>query len=515
MTQRLAFLLFFLSTLALAQAPAPPDQVYGELFRDVQMNRIFPDNKTFVDCVPKRSPAAILKDYRAAKNNPNLRFSLERFVDENFTRPASPTEAYRSDPNQDVVAHIEALWQVLKRTKDGPVTGSSLLALPKPYIVPGGRFREIYYWDSYFTMLGLQESGEWEVIRSMIDNFAYLIRTYGHIPNGNRTYYLSRSQPPFFALMVGLLAQKDGDRTLLKYQKELAREYAYWMDRSAPTRHRVRMPDGSYLNRYYDQQAQPRQESYFEDSTLARETGRERRELYRHLRSGAESGWDFSSRWFRDGQTLATIRTTELVPVDLNGLLYQLERTLARSYTLAGNRQLAAQYEQAARKRQAALEKYCWNAGEGWYFDYDLVSRRQSAEKTLAGFSPFFFELAPKAHMEAAVAVLQRDFLKPGGVVTTLKNTGQQWDAPNGWAPLQWMTIDGLERYEQRDLAADLARRWATLNIRVYKATGKLMEKYNVVDTTLETGGGEYPNQDGFGWTNGVLLKIIRRYQVQ
>lgn len=505
---------------AAAQSPVsavpatPPDKLYGELFRDVQMNRIFPDNKTFVDCVPRRSPAAIVKDYLAARNNPNLRFSLKLFVEENFTIPAAPQEAYRAQEDQDVVTHIEKLWTVLKRNRDQPMTGSSRLPLPHPYLVPGGRFREIYYWDSYFTMLGLEESGEWDVIRHMIDNFAFLIRTYGHIPNGNRTYYLSRSQPPFFALMVGLLAQKDGEKVFVRYGKELQREYDYWMDKTAPTQHVVRMPDGSVLNRYYDRDDIARQESFYEDSTLARESKRDRRTLYRHLRSGAESGWDFSSRWFADGKTMATIRTTDLVPVDLNGLLYQLELALARSYALSQNQGRAAQFRQAAEKRKAAIEKYCWNAQEGWYFDYDLVGKRQSAEKTLAGFTPFFFGVAPKTHIDAAADVLQRDFLKPGGVVTTLKVTGQQWDAPNGWAPLQWMTIDGLERYGKSGQARELARRWADLNIRVYKSTGKLTEKYNVVDTTLETGGGEYPNQDGFGWTNGVLLKIIKSYKL-
>jgi len=148
-----------------------PDIIYGQLFTDVQMSRIFPDNKTFVDCVPKRKPALIVADYLKIKNNPAIRFSLKMFVEENFEMPAAPPAFNYVQKEEDVSAHIKNLWSVLKREKDVMVEGSSLLPLPHSYIVPGGRFREIYYWDSYFTMLGLKESGETETIRHMLENF--------------------------------------------------------------------------------------------------------------------------------------------------------------------------------------------------------------------------------------------------------------------------------------------------------------------------------------------------------
>ena len=184
-------------------AQATPDKIYGQLFIDVQMQKIFPDGKTFVDCTPKRKPADIMYDYGLAKG---AGFDLKRFVLDNFNLPPAPPAFNYVVQEKDVVNHIKNLWGNLKREADkaSPLggglegAGSSLLPLPNPYIVPGGRFREVYYWDSYFTMLGLKESGETETIRNMIDNFAYLINTYGHIPNGNRSYYLSRSQPPFF-----------------------------------------------------------------------------------------------------------------------------------------------------------------------------------------------------------------------------------------------------------------------------------------------------------------------------
>ncbi|MFT4025167.1 MAG: trehalase family glycosidase, partial [Flavihumibacter sp.] len=209
--------------------PATPDELYGQLFVDVQLLKVFPDGKTFVDCVPKRAPAEIVKDYLAVKRNPAIRFSLKDFVEENFQIPQGAADNYTTPADEDIRAHINKLWKLLSRTPDTAVAGSSLLPLPYPYIVPGGRFREIYYWDSYFTMLGLKVSGETEMIANMVRNFAYLIDTYGHIPNGNRSYYLSRSQPPFFAMMVELLAGIRGDQVYAEYLPALEKEYAYFM----------------------------------------------------------------------------------------------------------------------------------------------------------------------------------------------------------------------------------------------------------------------------------------------
>lgn len=510
----LLWLFFFVSysqPTTTAQRVATPDEIYGELFVDVQLNHVFPDNKTFVDCIPKRDPKAIVSDYKRMKSNPAIRFSLERFVEENFIIPAPPQSSFETK-GEDVVTHINRLWEVLKRENDTAVAGSSLLPLPYPYIVPGGRFREIYYWDSYFTMLGLRESGQTELIENMIKNFAFLIDKYGHIPNGNRTYYVSRSQPPFFSLMVELLAGIKGDDVYKTYLPALQKEWNYWMDKTAPTRHVVRMPDGSTLNRYYDQLNRPRQESYAQDVETALNAARNKKEIFRDLRSGAESGWDFSTRWFADGYSITTIQTTSLVPVDLNCLLYQLEKNLAKAYQRNNDEAAAKRYDQLAENRKKAINKYCWSAKRGWYVDYNITTNRHSPELTLAGLVPFFLNLAPSNSIFITSEIVQMKFLQPGGVTTTLKNSGQQWDAPNGWAPLEWMTITGLENYGQNDLARTIAERWIALNIDVYRRTGKLMEKYNVMNTGLEAGGGEYPGQDGFGWTNGVLLALIKKY---
>ena len=490
-----------------AFAQQSPDKIYGPLFENVQMQGVFPDQKTFVDCVPIRKPSEIMADYERLVKEPN--FDLKAFVAANFTPPPNP---------DDIVTHINRLWAVLRREPTKAVAGSSLLPLPYPYIVPGGRFGEIYYWDSYFTMLGLRESNQIEMIENMIKNFASLIDRYGFIPNGNRSYYLSRSQPPFFSLMVDLLAEEKGNGVFVEYLPALQKEYNYWMDETAPTKHLVKMPDGSDLNRYYDQLDTPRPESYRQDVETSEASTEDPKTIYRNLRSAAESGWDFSSRWFADGQNITTINTTELIPVDLNGLLYHLETTLAKAFRVRGDASkndlaVAKKFEEAAERRKNAINQFCWSPSANWYFDCDTKGEL-SKEMTLAGVAPLFFRIVPEDRVEGIVSVLKEKFLQPGGVVTTLKETKQQWDAPNGWAPLQWLTVQGLRNYGQEALARDIAERWIRLNVKVFKDTGKLMEKYDVQDIGKLAGGGEYPGQDGFGWTNGVLLKLISLYGV-
>ena len=530
--------ILFVFTFCIAQKVSTPDKIYGQLFHDVQMNKVFADGKTFVDCLPKRSPSAILADYNKHKKSDS--FNLKRFVSENFQVPVNPADSYQTDTTDDVSAHIKKLWKVLRRDPDKVVEGSSLLALPYPYIVPGGRFREIYYWDSYFTMLGLKESGEIEMIENMVKNFAFLINTYGHIPNGNRTYYLGRSQPPFFAAMVNLLAEVKGDSIYKQFLQALEKEYRFWMEGSAKLvpgqayRRVVKLKDGTILNRYWDDSTSPRQESYKEDIETAEEAVRHfitvalfrdaahqkkatddlRRKMYRHLRAGAESGIDFSSRWFDDGQNLSTIHTTDFIPPDLNALLYNLEMTIAKAKMKQRDEIFSNEFRKKANNRLKAIQKYCYNSSIGYYTDYDFVKMQKSNSVTPGGMYPFFFfESGHDVTMiNRMAAVVRARLLKDGGIVTSEKNTGQQWDAPNGWPPLVWMTVGGLEKTGQKDLAKEIGHRWISLNVKVYRQTGKLMEKYDVEDTRKLAGGGEYPSQDGFGWTNGVLLRLISMY---
>lgn len=494
-----------------------PAHDLGALFHDVQLSGIFPDSKTFADARPLLAPAEIVARYDSARRAAG--FDFRAFVERNFELPRPVGEGFRTDPSQTMEAHIRALWPVLTRPPDSADARSSLIPLPNEYVVPGGRFREVYYWDSYFTMLGLVESGRTDLVRHMLDNFAYLIETVGHIPNGNRTYYLGRSQPPFFAAMVGLYARATDTSQALRYLDALEAEHTFWMDgaeRLAPAqvyRRVVRQPDGGVLNRYWDDRPEPRPESYRQDYELAQTLpAAEREAFYRNVRSTAESGWDFSSRWMRDPKDLRTLETTELIPVDLNSLLYHAERTIAALRAFrgrAGDTEVADRYSRAAEQRRQALLAIAYDPGSGFFYDVRWRSGERVTDRpTLAAAAPLYFGLATPEQGVHVAARLERDFLKPGGFVTTLIASGQQWDAPNGWPPLVWLAIEGVRRYRRDDLA-DVARdRWLALIRRTYRSTGKMMEKYDVADVNRQAGGGEYPTQDGFGWANGVALAL-------
>lgn len=479
------------------------------LYQAVQSSHLFADSKFFVDAVPKFSAEEILANYTAEKNNPS--FNLKNFVTQYFVLPAENVSEYSSG-KKDINTHLQDLWTELKRLP--AAGGGTLIPLPHEYIVPGGRFREIYYWDSYFTMLGLQVSGKIDMIENMINNFAFLINEFGFIPNGNRTYYLSRSQPPFFALMVYLLSEEKGETVLLQYKTALEKEYAFWMNgadtlttTNNAVNHVVLLPNGAVLNRYWDDETTPRPEAFIEDVHLAAEKSNAT-EIYRHIRAAAASGWDFSSRWFADFENMYTIQTTNIIPVDLNCLLLFIEKILQKTYTLANDVINADLFSGKIQLRKKAMHQYCWNENEGFFFDYNFVTEQQQMHFSLAALFSLFFNMASNEQAAAVAKVTEEKFLQPGGLVTTIYETGQQWDAPNGWAPLQWIAYTGLKNYRFNELAQRIKNNWLHNCERVYAATGKMMEKYNVMDTSVIAGGGEYPNQDGFGWTNGVYLKM-------
>ena len=483
----------------------------SRLFHDVQLSGIFTDSKTFVDAVPNRALDSIITDYEQVGASSN--FNLREFVKSNFSIQQDQSTEYEVRLSDSMTDHIDRLWTFLLRKDTLVPDQASLVPLPYSYVVPGGRFKEVYYWDSYFTLIGLIESGQHNLAKNMVDNFAYLIDTFGFIPNGNRNYYLSRSQPPFFALMVELL-HENNLAIRSDYRNQLEREYQFWMETGEPendafARNRVvSVGQGKVLNRYFDSTKKPRPESYKEDFLLAR-VKTDSEVFYQNIRSAAESGWDFSSRWFEDEETLSTIQTIRVLPVDLNCLLYQLEQTIAATYRDSGLLAESEEYTNKANTRADVINQYFWDEENGFYYDYHWKEKRLMNIETLAGVFPLYFHLADSVQASLVAKRIKSDFLFPGGVVTTLNETGQQWDAPNGWAPLHWIVISGLRNYGYFSLANEISRRWIALVRKVYLNTGSLKEKYNVVDTTLEAGGGEYPLQDGFGWTNGVTLKLI------
>jgi len=499
-----------------------PDILFPELFEAVQSSRVLGDSKLFVDAVARQDPEHICRVYRLERGAEG--FDLAAFVRSHFELPdSSAPQQSESSQHKHVAAEpvaerIETLWGTLAREADWAVDYSSLIPLPNPYLVPGGRFREIYYWDSYFTMLGLATSGHTQLVRDMVNNFAFLIDEIGFVPNGNRSYYCTRSQPPYFSLMIGLLAELEGDDSVYaRYLPQLEREYRFWMDgseRLSPEtpayRHVVRGPTGP-LNRYWDDLGAPRQESYIEDVDLAAGANRNPEALYRDMRAGAESGWDYSSRWLADPKSLNSIRTTSIVPVDLNTLMWHLEKTLVRACREAGHAEQAARYEDCAGRRLEALQSIFFDAEEGMFVDLALPGLQPTGVLSIAAAYPLFLGASGSSQARQVAEVLQRDFLKPGGWVTSNIASGQQWDSPNGWAPMQWITYEGLKRYGYEQAAEEGAARWASNNLAVYESCGRLLEKYNVESVGVIGAGGEYPVQDGFGWTNAVLLRLLTR----
>ncbi|WP_454737628.1 alpha,alpha-trehalase TreF [Cupriavidus necator] len=499
-----------------------PASRYGELFVDVQHSGLFADSKTFPDCIPNCDPELIVTRYREQRATPG--FSLADFVQAHFTRASVPESHYVSDPASTLRAHIESLWPVLTRKPMAHPPRSSLLPLPHRYVVPGGRFGELYYWDSYFTMLGLAGSGCGDLLLEMVQNFAYLIDTYGLVPNGTRNYYLSRSQPPVFILMVDLLEREQVARAI-DFLPQLRREYAFWMDGAQGLRpghaHRraICLADGVVLNRYWDDRCCPREEAFLEDMQTAMYSGRPHHSVFRDLRAAAESGWDFSSRWLdtpaaAQPANLGTIRTTAMLPVDLNALLWHLETRLAELCDQAGDAD-AGDFRAAAQRRKEAIMQTMWDAAAGAFVDYDWCRGEPRRCLTAATVMPLFLGLAQPAQAQAVAQAIAARLLDQGGLATTELTSGQQWDHPNGWAPMQWLAVRGLARYGHDTLAREIAQRWLATVASLYTHECKLVEKYRIEpcgEHAKGGGGGEYPLQDGFGWTNAVASALMALY---
>ncbi|RZI92488.1 MAG: trehalase, partial [Rubrivivax sp.] len=287
--------------------------------------------------------------------------------------------------------------------------------------------------------------------------------------------------------------------------QSLKTEHAFWMSGEAT----LGAADGTLLNRYWDDRCTPREESWREDVLTADAaktvTGRSPADVWRDLRAGAESGWDFSGRWCADPADIATIETTALAPVDLNALLAGLENAIALGAARSGDTTTAHAFEARATARCQQLQTRFWRADAGHFADLNWRDAADPRPLTAAALVPLYLGLATQAQADAMAAQVQRHLLGANGLLTTALTTGQQWDAPNGWAPLQWMAAQGLLRYGHLAQARDIATRWCASVHRVYLATGRLLEKYDVAEDK-PGGGGEYETQDGFGWTNGVFV---------
>jgi alpha,alpha-trehalase len=317
--------------------------------------------------------------------------------------------------------------------------------------------------------------------------------------------------------MVELFASIKGEEVYLKYLPELVAEHQFWMAGSNKLnatnkafKRIVLLNNQMVLNRYWDDDNTPRPEAYREDTQISNTALAKKETTYRNIRAAVESGWDFGSRWLEDGLTLQTIQTTEIIPVDLNCLLYNLEITISKTYLLKKNVPESAKFKKLASERKAAILKYCWDIKQGFFTDYQFNKQTSTRSLTTAGLFPLYFNLATEKQAEQVKQKVEEFFLYPGGLVTTPHITHQQWDAPNGWAPMQWIGYKGFKNYNMNPLADTIRDRWLLCVKSEYQKTGKMMERYNMLFPSIEGGGGQYPSQDGYGWTNGIYLQLLK-----
>lgn len=532
----------------------------GELLEAVQRSGIFADSKHFVDKALKGDPneafAAFHKLSGIATNGKEYKAALEEFLKEHFEGPGSELQGTQAD---DFVPEprnflplvrdasvrkwalaVHALWNQLHRkahasgksnTASQRPQKHSLLCIPNAVVVPGQRFRELYYWDTYWILKGLLVSGMRSTATGMVNNLLHLLHTYGLVPNGSRTYYLNRSQPPLLSAMVRELAAGDRDMKLLRAALPLLiREHDYWT--SSPKAVNVALKEKTHsLSRYYAAWSHPRPESFREDeATAAGLPNEQKSQLYCQLASAAESGWDFSSRWLANGRTLATIRTTQIIPVDLNAFLYDMEVNIGDFAAALGDLCIARTFEAAAAARSEAIQTLMWDTATGQWRDLVIESTSASGVarvthsscNSAANYVPIWAGLVSEGSDQVKAALKSfkaSGLLGVAGVSATTVTTGQQWDAPNAWPPIQELLIQGFTAFggtEGRQLAGSIAQRWLHTMLSNWSSQGRshhrMLEKYDAYKMGGSGGGGEYNVQFGFGWTNGVMLVLLAGY---
>ncbi|CAJ0757645.1 14626_t:CDS:10, partial [Entrophospora sp. SA101] len=542
----------------------------GELLKLVQLSRIFDDSKTFVDMPTKKPVAEVLQAVQKlltqSKLNPPTRSDVISFLStyfdkegqellspENYddkhctsTSPFSSLFPLNSKPDFLKNIHdpylkpfgeiVHKLWKTLVRKVDlsfmcdGCV--SSFIPLKNPFVIPGGRFREIYYWDGYFIIEGLLLSELYDLAKGMIENYLILVETYGFIPNGSRIYYLNRSQPPLLTQMVKRYYETTKDKQFLKRAlPTLIKEYNFWhRNKTIGINHQNKRYTLNYYNVYTDQ---PRPESYWEDYVTAQqpqsllnvhlqENNNDDRknklnesaiiELYSNIAAAAETGWDFSSRWANNYRLKPTTDSNNITDFPI------------------------LPFRKKARNRLDAIKELFWDDELNLFMDFNLTS----AIPAELSSNPFKL-------------LKSYDYIKkllgkyPGSLTSTLMDSGLQWDFPNSWPPLEYVVVKGLVQLSDKyypfnannrssngldkyyDLASSISQRFVSSVFCAWYITGgsikdllpklenttddgHIFEKYNTLTRNVPGGGGEYKVQTGFGWTNGVLLWMLNKF---
>ena len=392
----------------------------------------------------------------------------------NLARVAATIKVSEQDL-REVLEYIEKFWPKLIR--NNPEDAGTLIGLPNPYVVPAGSefFQEMYYWDSYPVILALLNHKKYSKLAiGMVENLLYLIDRFGIIPNATRFYFLARSQPPLLSHSIWHVYEKTGDRMWLEEAVSKV-EYEYknvWYNNVHPNYRRVYKD----LSRYYDI-------NVLDD--LAE----------------AESGWDMTSRY--SGKCL------DYLPVDLNCLLYVYEKDLANIYKILNNTNKEKFYKKRAKKRAETVREIMWSDQAGYFYDFNFVRESQSHALTIAGIYPMTVGIATKDQAKRIVGMVEDRLLKKYGVVQSEKFVeNKQWDWPNGWALMQLRIIEGLMAYGYDELALEIIKRWLKINIKLFRESGKLWEKYDVVHGRIGMAD-RYPTQHGFAWTNACFLLLL------
>ncbi|EGI59295.1 PREDICTED: trehalase-like [Acromyrmex echinatior] len=533
--------------------PGPVDlcdsQVYceGPLLHTVQLAGIFNDSKTFVDLYQLHDPNVTIENFNVlmkdTSNSPN-RTEVATFVAENFAMrnelDNSTLPDWKENPRilksiKDLqyrkwAKHLNYIWKTLARKINNDLGVNpqrhSLIYVNNTFVIPGGRFKEFYYWDSYWIIEGLLLCDMHVTVKGMIENFLSMVERYGFVPNGGRVYYLSRSQPPLLIPMVAKYYDYTKDHKFLKKNIAiLEKEFEYWHSKKTVD---VRKNGKTYKMAHYVVNSRgPRPESYKEDYQLVQQVlEQERESIYNDLKAAAESGWDFSYRWcIRTNKnanlSLVNVSTSDIIPVDLNAMLQRNAKMLARFHVILGNVKKNWHYAQIAMEYQAAIDNVLWNEDEGIWLDYDMRNKQSRNIFYSSNLSPLY-TMSYDWNKRNKYALRSVSYIKRnkidlyfGGTPSSINYTGEQWDFPNAWPPLQSFLILGLYQTQVKqavDLAKTLADRWLKSNYLGYDEYGKMFEKYNAMHPGEGGGGGEYNVQDGFGWTNGIVFELFRLF---
>ncbi|XP_025414013.1 trehalase-like isoform X2 [Sipha flava] len=535
--------------------PSCESDVYcnSDLLNDVQLSGIYMDSKTFVDKKLKYTESEIIEKYKKLKYNNNGKVpsnsSLLKFIDENledgdeleewvppdFNENPSIINRIRDQNYKGWAAGLNHVWKTLARKVKEDVRINpdkySLIWVPNGFIIPGGRFRELYYWDTYWIVNGLLLCDMKYTARGVMDNIISMVEKIGFMPNGGRVYYLNRSQPPMLPLMVLSYYKATNDFDYIKQKiSVLESEFQFWMENRMIT---FQKNGKSYtMARFYAPSQGPRPESYREDYEIAEqyETKEQKDDFYVRIKSGAETGWDFSSRWFipknqeQRGQ-LPDIQTGSIIPVDLNSILQVNALMIGTWFDQMGNKSKADKYYRIADDFLNAIQEVMWRPDKGSWFDWDIINNKHREYFFVSNIVPLWtgsYNMSKKAVASSVLGYLKDEhIIEPdysvsfNGTPTSMYASSQQWDFPNAWPPLQAFMIQGLDRTHQKlaqQVAYNMAEVWLRSNYKGYAEKSMMFEKYDVLAAGETGGGGEYTPQTGFGWTNGVVFEFLNRW---